>query len=282
MNALLELQETDRSPVSLLAVEGSILATFDHRTQDSGNVSWLVETDAGTLFVKSAGQDAEPVPGAPTPYLDHEARVELLRTAIAIAHEVLHPTVARLLNVIESPWGPLLVYHAARGELLHAPADQRGDPRTMYQRFAHAPATVQLPVFDALLDAHVAIEAAGFVAGDLYDGCMIVNPETALLTLIDLDTYRRGPGTNDMGRMFGSERFMAPEEHELGAVIDSRTTVFTLGRLIAHFGTRLSEDLDQMTGGAALAGVIRRATAPARSSRYASVADLARDWRAAR
>ena len=30
--------------------------------------------------------------------------------------------------------------------------------------------------------------------------------------------------------MFGSTRFMAPEEFELGATIDERTTVFTLGR----------------------------------------------------
>jgi serine/threonine-protein kinase len=35
-----------------------------------------------------------------------------------------------------------------------------------------------------------------------------------------------------MGRMFGSTRFMAPEEHTLGAPIDERTTVFTLGRAI--------------------------------------------------
>jgi serine/threonine-protein kinase len=35
-----------------------------------------------------------------------------------------------------------------------------------------------------------------------------------------------------MGRMFGSTRFMAPEEHQLGAQIDQRTTVFTLGRTI--------------------------------------------------
>lgn len=53
--------------------------------------------------------------------------------------------------------------------------------------------------------------------------------------MIDLDTYSRGPVVNTMGRMFGSTRFMAPEEFARGAVIDQRTTVFTLGRLAWHF-----------------------------------------------
>jgi len=42
------------------------------------------------------------------------------------------------------------------------------------------------------------------VAGDLYDGCLIVDFESLALRVIDLDSYRRGPSTNDMGRMFGS------------------------------------------------------------------------------
>jgi serine/threonine-protein kinase len=48
--------------------------------------------------------------------------------------------------------------------------------------------------------------------------------------VIDLDTYRRGPYRNTMGRMFGSTRFMAPEELTLGAPIDSRTTAYVMAR----------------------------------------------------
>ncbi len=33
-----------------------------------------------------------------------------------------------------------------------------------------------------------------------------------------------------MGRMFGSTRFMASEEFELGALIDEQTNVFVMGR----------------------------------------------------
>jgi len=100
--------------------------------------------------------------------------------------------------------------------------------------------------------------------------------------VIDLDAYRRGPGTNTMGRMFGSTRFMAPEEFELGAVIDERTTMFTLGRLVRHFGTRLTERDDQFCGSAAVAQVVRRACRPLPADRYADVAAFGEAWRGAR
>ena len=119
------------------------------------------------------------------------------------------------------------------------------------------------------------------MACDLYDGSLIVAPDDRL-TVIDLDTYHRGPFTNTMGRMFGSDRFMAPEEHELGATIDQRTTVFTLARLVTHFGTRLSEDLDSFVGSGAYAAVLRRACRRDPADRYPTVADFAAAWAAGR
>ena len=62
-----------------------------------------------------------------------------------------------------------------------------------------------------------------------------------------------------MGRMFGSRRFMAPEEFELGAPLDQRTTVFTLGRLVRHFTTHLTEDAGHFDGPDALAAVVAQA-----------------------
>ena len=85
-----------------------------------------------------------------------------------------------------------------------------------------------------------------------------------------------------MGRMFGSTRFMAPEEFELGAPVDERTTVFTLGRLAWHFGTRLTERAERFCGPPDLVAVVRRACERAREERYAGVADFAAGWRRAR
>ena len=282
MAALLSVNAIDEDPGGFVRRHGSVVAEFGHLTQDSGNVSWLVEVGGRRLFVKTAGLVAGVEPGAAVPYFDHEGRVGLLRNAIDLARSCRHPALPRLLNVIESPGGPALVYEAVQGELVGVPRDLRGDPTSAYQRFAHLPAEKLLGVFDVLIDLHVALTAEGWVACDLYDGCLIVDLETASISVIDLDTYRRGPSVNDMGRMFGATRFMAPEEFELGAVIDERTTTFTLGRLIWHFGTRLTEQADNFCGPPALACVVQQACLADRADRPASVATFAESWTAAR
>jgi hypothetical protein len=59
-----------------------VVAEFGSLTQDSGNVSWLVDTADVSLFVKTAGAMGEPPPDAAIPYLDHDGRVRLLRNAV--------------------------------------------------------------------------------------------------------------------------------------------------------------------------------------------------------
>ena len=102
-------------PADFIRRHARVLTQFDHHTQDSGNVSWLVEAGAERLFVKTAGRDPPAVAGAPAPYFDHPGRVALLRNAIDLAGTFHHPALAPLLNVIESPAGPMLVYEAATG-----------------------------------------------------------------------------------------------------------------------------------------------------------------------
>jgi serine/threonine-protein kinase len=279
VSGLLTATSIVEDPADYVARHGVVLATFDHRTQDSGNVSWVVDADGRRLFVKTAGRDAPPPPGAPDPYFDHAGRVALLRNAVELARSVSHPALPPLLNVLESPAGPVLVYAAAEGELVHVPRARRADPDSAYQRLASLPSEPLLGLFDRLIDLHVALAAAGWVAVDLYDGCLIVDFATGRLTVVDLDSYRRGPSTNDMGRMFGSTRFMAPEEFERGAPIDQRTTVYTLGRLVWHFGTRLTERRDHFCGPPALATVVRAACHFDRATRPATVAAFADAWR---
>jgi serine/threonine protein kinase, bacterial len=282
MSELLTSTAITDGPADFVRRCGTVVAEFDHLTQDSGNVSWVVDVGGRRLFVKTAGLTGEPASGAPVPYFDHDDRVRLLRNAVELASSCSHPALPRLLNVIETPSGPALVYEAAAGELVHVRRHERDDPASPYRRFAHLPASQLLGVFDELVDLHVSLAAAGWVACDLYDCCLIVELATASLKVVDLDTYRHGPSINDMGRMFGSSTFMAPEEFELGAVIDERTTVFTLGRLIWHFATRLTERSDQFCGSAGLARVVQRACRPSPDDRYADVAAFAEAWQDAR
>ncbi len=280
MTGLLTATSTAESAESLVRRLSVVTRTFDHHTQDSGNVSWLVESQGRSLFVKTVGPP-DPPPGAPTPYLDHAGRVGLLRNAVEVARSCDHPALPTLRNVIETATGPALVYDAAPGELVGVPRDERADPSSAYRRFAGLPGDRMLAVFGVLIDLHVALARAGWVACDLYDGCLMVAPDDRL-TVVDLDTYHRGPFTNTMGRMFGSDRYMAPEELTLGATIDQRTTVFTLARLVTHFATRLTEDLDAYVGSPASGEVLRRACRPDPVDRFATVEELATAWAAGR
>lgn len=290
MSTFLSCTSTDLLPSEFVNKHGKVEREFSHHTQGSGNVSWLIETGKRRLFVKSAGVDLPPPPGAPEPYFDHAGRVRLLRNAVEVAHSCRHPALPELLNVIESAGGPMLVYQAVAGDLIGVTskptpggsARLRQDPTSSYQRFALLPADELLAHFDTLIDLHRDLAAAGWVASDLYDGCLIVDFANHTLHVVDLDNYRKGTTQNDMGRMFGSGRFMAPEEFELGATIDQRTTVFNLGRLAWHFCTRLSESDDQFCGSPGLASVLKQATTTTPEQRHRDVAEFAAAWMAER
>jgi serine/threonine protein kinase, bacterial len=295
---LLTTRSITEPPGVFVRRHATVIAEYGELTQDSGNISWLVEagglvetgglvdTGGTRLFVKTAGLDVPTRPGAPTPYLDHAGRVRLLRNAAELARSCTHPALPRLLHVIESPHGPALVYEGVEGELVGGPREARDDPASAYQRFARLPADQLLGVLDVLVDLHADLAGPGWergwVAEDLYDSSLILDFDTLSLHVVDLDSYHRGPSVNQMGRMFGSPRFMAPEELERGAVLDQRTTVFTLGRLAWHFGTRLTEARSDFCGGPLLADVVERACRAAPESRYDDVEAFARAWSAAR
>ncbi|HWD80528.1 MAG TPA: hypothetical protein VG497_16650 [Kribbella sp.] len=205
----------DVPPATFLDQLGTIFARFI--TQDSGNLSYGVETATGRYFVKTAGDPADT-----RPYLDFDGRVALLRTAAELARSVTHPTTPTLHAVIESPAGPILVYEWRDGDLLHN-LEAR-------ERFRALPTAEVLAALGALYELHAALDANGWVEADFYDGAMLYDFDARRLTVIDLDTYHRGPSRNTMGRMFGSERFMAPEELVLGAPVDSRTTAYVMAR----------------------------------------------------
>ena len=128
----------------------------------------------------------------------------------------------------------MLVYPWLDGELLnHATRSGSGvrtEPTSPFARFRALPVRRVEAVLGALLDAHIAVAAAGFVAVDLYDGSFMYDFLTHRFRLIDLDEYRPGPFVTHR-RLPGSRRFMAPEEYG-GGSIDERTTVFVLGRAI--------------------------------------------------
>lgn len=134
--------------------------------------------------------------------------------------------------MIECPDAVLTVSRWFSGELLHSPRDRRDDPTEPFGRFQRLPADAIVAALSSVIDLHVALDAAGWTSGDLYDGCLMYDFENGSIKVIDFEFYQRGSYTNDVGRLPGSTRFMAPEEFTRGATVDARTTVFTLARMI--------------------------------------------------
>ncbi|CAN5190996.1 hypothetical protein BH20ACT5_BH20ACT5_17790 [soil metagenome] len=124
-------------------------------------------------------------------------------------------------------------------------------------RFRRLPVGEVESVIDRILDAHVVVERAGFVAVDFYDGCVLYDFGRREVHLLDFDEYRPGPFVA-AAQLSGSRRFMAPEEIGVGGRIDSRTTVFTLGRA-ARLLLDAGDDEAAWRGTAAQLAVVRRA-----------------------
>ena len=261
---LLTTTQTDRTPREFVAQLGEVFAVFDAATQDSGNVSYGVRVGEERFFVKTAGE-----PGDSRPFLAHGERVELLRNAIRLAGSVTDPALPLLRNVVESAEGPLLVYDWVEGELLRVNQASRTDPASAFARFRALPAEEIVAALDVVFRLHVKLAQKGWIACDFYDGCLIYDFARRRLSVVDLDTYRDAPFVNRMGRMFGSTRFMAPEEHELGAGIDERTTVFTLGRTLEQLFPAAS---------AAFVAVASRACEHEPSRRWSTVAAFYEAW----
>jgi hypothetical protein len=226
-------------------------AVFDQ--QDSGCLSYGVECSGRRWFVKTA---TEPHAAGP------------MTRVVALHRTVRHAAIVRPVAVLP---GPTLIYPWCPGRVLNA-ATVRGGDRSVLERFRRLPVDEIHPALDAILDAHVAIAAAGWVSVDLYDGCFLYDFDGRRMHLIDLDEYRPASFVLDADRLPGSGRYMAPEEWMRGATVDERTSVHHLGRALQQLLTDdRSTDRER--------AVTARATDPDPGRRHPTVAALVADWR---
>ncbi|MXY94433.1 MAG: serine/threonine protein kinase [Caldilineaceae bacterium SB0664_bin_27] len=270
---LLELKEIKQAPAEYLSEIGRIFSVFDAQVQDSGNISYGVQVGQQRFFVKTAGD-----PRDPRPFLPHEERVTLLKNAVRVRRSCSHNAIPRLHNVIESAHGPLLVYSWVQGDLLHAGSATRRDSQSALQRFRRLPLPEITKALDLIYELHYELARSGWIAVDFYDGCLIYDFASQELHVVDLDMYRESPFVNEMGRMFGSSRYMAPEEFERGAAIDERTNVYTMGRTAANLLSDGTLDRSAFRGSDERYEVVRKACSGERGNRYASVGDFYTAW----
>ncbi len=226
-------------------------AVFD--AQDSGCLSYGVQRAGRRWFVKSAGG---------------RGTAAAMTRVVALHRAVRHQAVVRPVAVLP---GPTLVYPWCPGEVLNA-ATVHGGSRTGLEGFRRLPVGEVHLALDAVLDAHLAITAAGWISVELYDGCFRYDVDAGRMHLIDLDEYRPGGFVLDADRLPGSSRYMAPEEWVRGAWIDERTTVHQLGRTLQQL-------LTDGRGTHRQRAVAARATDPDPDRRHQTVAALVADWR---
>ena len=230
-----------------LETAGEVFTAFLH--QDSDCVSFGVHAAGERWFVKAATSPQG---------------CRSLERATALHGAVRHPAFVPLVGSFTAAGWPVTVYPWVSGEVLYHPAepDRRDLART---RFVALPSEERLDAIATIVDAHRMVVDAGFVAVDLYDGCMLYDFDRSRMRLVDLDEYRPGPFRVPGDRLPGSTRFMAPEESVRGAMIDERTTVFNLGRTIQVLVPDGSDELRALA---------ERACAVERSGRFGSVTSL--------
>ena len=143
------------------------------------------------------------------------------------------------------------------------------------------PVGEKLAMFREIAAFLALVARRGYVAIDFYDGSILYDPAAKRLSICDIDFFRRTPCVNDMGRMWGSPRFISPEECAFGAPIDEVTNVFTLGQMAFSLFTDSNRRPDAWPLSPASHVVLLRAIDPAREKRFPTIEAFSRAWEAA-
>lgn len=258
---------------------GKVFCVFDQ--QDSGNICFGIENNHNKLFIKYAG--------APTINYDGKCEDAILRmkNAIPIYENIHHPNLIKLITHCEQGNGYASIYEWVDGECLHAHWNfykypKYTHPKSPNFKFNKLSLKLKLDCIDKIFNLHKLVAEKGYVAVDFYDGSIMYNFETNNTTICDIDFYTKGPFINTMGRMWGSSRFMSPEEFEKGATIDEVTNVFTLGATTFEIlGDNYTRNIEQWKASKKLFQIAKKATDPDRNKRYQSINDFYNAWNTA-
>ena len=222
------------------------------------------------LFVKFAG--------APTvrACVGESEAVNTLKRAERIYRDLAHPNLVKLLEAEEIGGGYAMVFEWADAECMHPmyPLSRR--------KFLAAPIKTRLRMFDDILIFHAHVINKGYIAVDFYDGSVMYDFNNRRTIICDIDFYRKTPCFNDMGRMWGSSRFMSPEEFTLGAELDEVTNVYTMGAAaFALFGDETDRVIRNWKLNDSSFQIAKKAVGGERRERQRSIVQFIDEWNAA-
>lgn len=251
-----------------LSEYGQVFRVFDK--QDSGYICFGVRNGSRKRFLKVAG-----APTVRSRYSAEEA-IHRLKSTIPIYQDLRHPKLIEIMDHTEVKGGYVTVFEWFEGECM-------GKQYGAFDTFLGLPLEEKLNMYEDILTFHQHVHQRGYIAIDFYDGCIMYHFASKQTMICDIEFYSKKPVRNDVGRMPGSSRYMAPEEFQLGADIDERSNVFLMGATAFQlFGGGSDRSLDKWTAGEALYYVALKAVHAEKGNRYPSIDAYMEDWNNAR
>lgn len=277
---------------SWLKAMGRVFAVFSQN--DSGNISFGVDSGREKLFVKVAGLETLETTRTKTQAMD------ALKSAAAIYEDIEHPSLIRLLRHCPVNDIYIAVFKWTEGDCLfdYWNFDKyNGDSGIIppARRFKQLPTELKIKSAEILFSFLESVSKSGYVAVDFYDGSIIYDFISHTTTICDIDFFTKKPAQNHMGENYwGTKRVKAPEEYLLNAPIDEATNVYTLGALLLnnYFGNYTEKDIqlrysrnrfmpcsfEQWDLSRGCYDTVVKATRLDRAQRYQSIGDFHRDW----
>jgi len=243
---------------------GKVFKVFDD--QDSGNICFGTEKDGERYFIKFAGAKTAEYAGNP-----YDA-VSRLRASVSVYENLKHKNLTEYIESKEIGNGFAMLFKWTDGECMG-----RMYPES-HHKFMILSNEIKLKVFADILDFMKYIAEQNFVAIDFYDGSIMYDFDNQKTIICDIDFFRKSPVVNNMGRMWGSSVFMAPEEFELGASVDEITNVYTLGAMAFALFGNYKRDFASWSLCKNLYDAAVKATHNDRAERQQSIAAFIDEW----
>ena len=274
---------------SWLEKEGTVFSVIDET--GSGCISFGVEKEGKKYFYKIAG--AKTVEAE----VSCEYSIEVLKHATQVYKDIKHPYLIELVKDFSIDDFYVAVFNWEDGECLfdHWNFDKyKMNPCliTPMNLFKQLPLEKKLIVIEVLFSFMETVVKANYIAVDFYDSSLMYDFYNDKLTICDIDLFRKKPIYNDLGKDYlGTKRLKAPEENELGAMIDERTNVFTLGAMICDLLSDVKNNKERYEVGHFIMNkqedycfneasyeVLKKATTLDRMIRYPSIKELHKAW----
>lgn len=254
-----------------------VFTIFDQH--DSGNISFGIIENGQRYFLKYAGARN----------LEYEGNVEdaiqRLMNAKDVYEKIHHSLLVSYINSIQTINGLCLKFHWIDGECMHnhwdfTPYEKYHAYHSPFVKLRQLSLSKRLNILTQIFEFAAYVESLGYVMIDFYDGSILYNFEHSKLTICDIDFFQKGPVSNTIGEDFwGSSRFKAPEEFELGPHITSETNVYVLaGIAFAFIGGRSDKSYEKWESTPDLFNVCIKALQKEKAKRYLTIQAFYEAW----